>query len=59
ESEKLVKQMENERDAFIKDYFFTEVSDPHYYDLVINTSRFSIDEAAELIIFSMQKRGLI
>ncbi|MDH4129866.1 MAG: cytidylate kinase-like family protein, partial [Spirochaetota bacterium] len=46
ESEKLVKQMENERDAFIKDYFFTEVSDPHYYDLVINTSRFSIDEAA-------------
>ena len=59
ESEKLVNEMETERDAFLKDYLFTDLSDPHYYDVVINTSRFSIDEAAELIIFLMKKKGLI
>ncbi len=59
ESEKLIQEMEKERDAFIKDYFFTDVSNPHYYDLVINTSRFTLDDAVDLVYYSMEKRGLL
>ncbi|HEO66194.1 MAG TPA: cytidylate kinase-like family protein [Spirochaetes bacterium] len=59
DSEKLIQKMETERDAFVQDYFFTDVSNPHYYDLVINTSRFTLDDAVDLIYYSMEKRGLL
>ncbi len=59
ESETLIKKMEKEQDAFIQDYFFTDVSNPHYYDLVINTSRFTLNDAVDLVHYSMEKRGLL
>lgn len=59
EAKKLIERMDHERDAFIKDYFFTDVSDSHYYDLVINTSKMSLEAAAELVIFGMKRKGLI
>ena len=59
ESEKLITKMEKERDGFIKEYFFTDVSDPHFYDIVINSSKIPLDDAAHLILFLMKRRGLI
>ncbi len=59
ESEQLVRKMEKERDTFIKDYFFTDVWDPHYYHLVINSAGFKLNDAAELIISAMKKNKLI
>ncbi|MGH7137156.1 MAG: cytidylate kinase family protein, partial [Pirellulales bacterium] len=38
-----------QREGFVKDYFHHNVGDPHDYDLVINTSRFSLEQAARLI----------
>ncbi|MDH5681774.1 MAG: cytidylate kinase-like family protein, partial [Spirochaetota bacterium] len=59
EAEERVKSNESERGAFIKDYFFTDQSNPHYYDMVINSSRMALDDSAELIIYAMKKRGLL
>lgn len=44
-----------QREGFVKDYFHHNVGDPHDYDLIINTSRFSIDESARLIIFALHQ----
>jgi hypothetical protein len=36
-----LKRIERERADFVKRYFHKDVGDPHLYDLVLNTSRFS------------------
>jgi cytidylate kinase len=46
---------DKERFKFIKDHFHRELSDPQNYDLVLNRSRFSIDETAELVIEALQR----
>jgi cytidylate kinase len=45
-----VKSTERRRFEFVKGYFGKDPNDPHYYDLVLNTSRVGIDEAATTII---------
>jgi cytidylate kinase len=45
-----VKKTERERIGFVKRYFGKDSTDPHHYDLVLNMSRVSAEEAAELII---------
>ncbi len=59
ESKEFITKMQKDRDAFIRDYFFTDVSDPHYYDLIINMSRISLEDASDLVIYTMRKKGLI
>jgi len=39
-----------ERLSFVKDHFHKNAADPAGYDLVLNTSRFSISQCAELTI---------
>ncbi|HUY89862.1 MAG TPA: cytidylate kinase-like family protein [Pirellulales bacterium] len=51
-----VRQNDAHRDGFVKDYFHHNVGDPHDYDLVINTSRFSLEQAAGLIIDALRER---
>jgi cytidylate kinase len=41
---------EQERDAFIRRNFGVDHADPHHYDLVLNTSRLSVDESADVIV---------
>ncbi|HVA48864.1 MAG TPA: cytidylate kinase-like family protein [Pirellulales bacterium] len=43
------------REGFVKDLFHHSVGDPHDYDLVVNTSRFSIEESARLIIEALRQ----
>ncbi|HQU45569.1 MAG TPA: cytidylate kinase-like family protein [Pirellulales bacterium] len=43
------------REGFVNDYFHHNVGDPHDYDLIINTSRFSVEESARLIIDALRQ----
>src|SRR5262249_11208099 len=40
---------------FIKDYFHKDPTDPQNYDLVLNASRFSVEECAELIVEALRR----
>ncbi len=59
EAEQMVQKMTNERDAFIKDYFFTDVNNSDYYDLVINTAKFPLEDVVDVIVYAMKKRNLL
>lgn len=43
------------REGFVKDHFHRNVGNPHDYDLIINTSRFSIEESAHLVIEALRQ----
>ena len=45
-----IERFDNSRHEFIKRYFHAEMEDPAYYDLVINTERFSFQASASIII---------
>ena len=44
------------RDGFVKDYFHHVVGNPHDYDLTINTSRFSVEHSARLVVEALHDR---
>jgi cytidylate kinase len=50
-----VDTRDHDRHKFIKDHFHKEPDNPLNYDLIINRSRFTIDETAELIIDALQR----
>ena len=45
-----VETTDRERIRFIEDHFHKDPTDPQYYDLVLNSSRFSVVECAEIVI---------
>lgn len=45
-----VAKTDLERDAFVCGHFHKDATDPHLYDLVLNTSRLSVPECAEFIV---------
>jgi cytidylate kinase len=49
------KKSSRERFDFVKRRFGKDVSDPHFYDLVLNTSRLSADESAEVIVAALHR----
>jgi cytidylate kinase len=42
-------QTESDRRAFIRKYFHADISDPHHYDMIVNTGTFPLDAAADII----------
>jgi cytidylate kinase len=44
-----LRTLDRERSDFVQDLFSRDPADPRNYDLVLNTSRFSVAEVAELI----------
>ncbi len=50
EATKLVNKTDYERCQFVQSHFNCDPCDPSNYDLVINTCRYSVDMAAELIV---------
>jgi cytidylate kinase len=44
-----VERTDAERNRFVRDHFQADPSDPRRYDLVLNSSRFSTEECADLI----------
>jgi cytidylate kinase len=49
EAVRWVETTDRERDRFVRDHFHKDPADPRGYDLVLNASRFSVDECAEVI----------
>jgi cytidylate kinase len=45
-----IERFDNSRREFIKRYFHAELEDPAYYDLVINTERFSFQAIASIVV---------
>ena len=45
-----VEKADRDRVAFIKDHFHRDPTDPHHYDLILNSSRWSMMECADLIL---------
>ncbi|MCG8586547.1 MAG: cytidylate kinase-like family protein, partial [Pirellulales bacterium] len=50
EAGNLVKKVDHDRHAFVKDHFHKDPRDMEHYDLVLNTSTFSTSDCARLII---------
>jgi cytidylate kinase len=55
EADAWVKATERERLAFLKDAFKQDPADPHHYDLVLNMSRLSVAEAADVILEALRR----
>ncbi|MBW2000799.1 MAG: cytidylate kinase-like family protein, partial [Deltaproteobacteria bacterium] len=49
EARRRVLRTESERKAFVRKYFHSDISDPIYYDLVINTGEIPLDVAVETV----------
>ena len=47
EAERRILKTEANRRAFVRKYFYSEISDPNHYDLVLNTGNITIGEAIE------------
>ena len=50
-----VLALDKERVGFVRDYFQHDPRNPRYYDLVLNTARFSVAECAELIVEGLHR----
>jgi len=55
EATHFVDTKDRDRHKFIKDHFHKDPADPQNYDLILNRSRFSVDETAELVIEALQR----
>jgi cytidylate kinase len=53
EAARWIEQTENDRAGFLRDNFGKDSADPHHYDLVLNTSRLSVEECAESIVHAL------
>ena len=50
EAQRYLANTDSSREAFVRKYFNADVTDPAYYDLVLNMRGFSIDSAVKAII---------
>ena len=50
-----VEATDRERDAFVREHFGVDASDPRNYDLVLNAARFPVSQCAELIIAALER----
>jgi cytidylate kinase len=46
---------ERQRLGFVRRYFQRDATDPHHYDLVLNLSRLSVGEAADVVIEALRR----
>jgi cytidylate kinase len=54
EAHKIVLKTDADRRSFIRKYFYADITDPHNFDVVINTGRISYDTAVESIIAGLK-----
>jgi cytidylate kinase len=55
EAARWVANTDSERGRFIREHFRKDPNDPQGYDLVLNTSRFSVPACAELIVEALHR----
>ncbi|MDI6741680.1 MAG: cytidylate kinase-like family protein [Smithella sp.] len=56
ESEQYIVTRENNRKAFVRKYYSTDIADPAHYDIIINTEKISMAAATESIIVAFNQR---
>lgn len=57
-AEEIIRETDLNRKKFIKKYFLKDISNSDYYDLVINTRNFSLEEVRDIIIAAYKKKFL-
>jgi len=55
EAKRSLEKTDGQRVRFVRDHFRKDPTDPRGYDLVLNTSRWSVNECAELIIEALHR----
>jgi cytidylate kinase len=55
EATRWVARTDGERIRFVSDHFRKDSTDPRQYDLILNTSHFSVTECADLIIEALRR----
>jgi cytidylate kinase len=55
---KWVADTDRQRQRFVKDHFLKDPTDPHNYDLILNTSRWSTADCADLILQGLKNLAL-
>jgi cytidylate kinase len=55
EAARFVETKDRDRLKFIKDHFHKDPTDPLAYDLILNRSRFTVDETAEMVIEALMR----
>jgi cytidylate kinase len=55
-SARLIRATDAQRVRFVRDHFQCDPTDPVQYDLVVNTSRFNIEQSVELVVEALEKR---
>ena len=55
EAARQVRTLDRERIDFVHDHFHKNASDPRNYDLLLNASRFSVTQNAELIVEALRR----
>ena len=56
EAARWVEQTQRDRARFVRDHFQKEISEPHHYDLILNSSRWSVAECADLLVKAVRQR---
>ena len=52
----IIKETDTKRKEFIRQYFEKDITNPDYYDLVINTADMSIEDAAEQVMLALKNK---
>jgi cytidylate kinase len=55
EAARQVEMTDRERARFVEDHYHKKEADPSQYDLVLNSSRYSVGECAELIVEGLRR----
>jgi cytidylate kinase len=50
-----VEEIDRERSRFIRDHFQFDATDPHQYDVILNTSRWSVPQCADLVVQALHR----
>jgi len=49
-------RVDKERKKFVSNYFYKDINNANYYDLVINTQYITVDKAADIVIKAFKKK---
>lgn len=55
EAERWVDQTDRDRSQFVRDHFLKDPANPTLYDLVLNTSSFTLEECTDLILDALRR----
>ncbi len=54
-----IEQTNRNRVEFIREFTAKDITDPSYYDLTLNNDRYTVDQMADVVIYTMKLRGLL